>query len=213
MKLLKNGLYILLMLLAGLLIFIWWANHHIEQSTEKYVFDRTAELPNIKTGLLLGTSQFLENGHPNPYFTYRINAAEELYKSGKIKYLIVSGDNSVSHYNEPEDMQNALIERGIPKDHIFMDYAGFRTLDSVVRAKDIFKQNKIIVISQKFHTQRAVFLAQKNGIDAYGFNARDVNATAGLKTNLREKFARAKVFVDLLIGVEPKYLGKPVSIP
>ena len=94
-----------------------------------------------------------------------------------------------------------------------MDYAGFRTLDSVVRAKDIFKQNRIIVISQKFHTQRAVFLAQKNGIDAYGFNARDVNATAGLKTNLREKFARAKVFVDLLIGVEPKYLGKPVSIP
>lgn len=142
-----------------------------------------------------------------------MDAAEKLYKSGKVKYLILSGDNSHKNYNEPEDMQAELISRGIPADHIFLDYAGFRTLDSVVRAKQIFGQNSFIIVSQQFHNARAVFLARRYGINAYGYNAMDVNKYAGMKTKIREKFARAKVFVDLLLGVDPKFGGEKVQIP
>jgi SanA protein len=96
-------------------------------------------------------------------------------------------------------MQMALIEYGVPKDKIFLDFAGFRTLDSVVRAKEIFGQNQLIIVSQKFHNERAVFLAQQNGMEAFGYNAPDVNKYAGLKTNLREYFAKAKAYWDLLL--------------
>ncbi|MDO5616815.1 MAG: ElyC/SanA/YdcF family protein, partial [Cruoricaptor ignavus] len=123
------------------------------------------------------------------------------------------GDNSQKHYNEPEDMMNELIARGVPRDKIYQDFAGFRTLDSVVRAKEIFGQKALIIVSQKFHNERAVFLARKNGIKAYGYNAKDVNKSAGFKTNVREKFARAKVFFDFLFGVKPKFGGQEIVIP
>ena len=110
-------------------------------------------------------------------------------------------------------MQQELIKSGIPQDRIFMDHAGFRTLDSVVRAKDIFGQNKLVIISQKFHNERAVFLAQQNGMDAFGYNAADVNKYTGFKTNVREYFAKAKAYWDLIFGVEPKFGGEKVLIP
>ena len=190
-----------------------WANHTIEYATDDYVTSSINKLPKEKVGLVLGTSKSLKNGNKNPYFFYRIEAAEELFKSGKIDYIIVSGDNSSQYYNEPEDMQNELVARGIPKTKIFLDFAGLRTLDSVVRAKEIFGQTSYLIISQRFHNERAVFLAQKKGIEAYGYNAKDVNKKAGFKTNLREYFARVKVFWDLFFGVEPKFSGSKVVIP
>ncbi len=195
------------------ILLTFWANHTIEYATEDYVTSSINKLPNEKVGLVLGTSKSLKNGNKNPYFFYRIEAAEELFKSGKIDYIIVSGDNSSQYYNEPEDMQTELIARGIPKTKIFLDFAGLRTLDSVVRAKEIFGQNSYLIISQRFHNERAVFLAQKKGIEAYGYNAKDVNKKAGFKTNLREYFARVKVFWDLFFGVDPKFSGSKVVIP
>ena len=191
----------------------FWANHTIEYATDDYVTSSINKLPKEKVGLVLGTSKSLKNGNKNPYFFYRIEAAEELFKSGKIDYIIVSGDNSSQYYNEPEDMQTELIARGIPKTKIFLDFAGLRTLDSVVRAKEIFGQTSYLIISQRFHNERAVFLAQKKGIEAYGYNAKDVNKKAGFKTNLREYFARVKVFWDLFFGVDPKFSGSKVVIP
>lgn len=195
------------------ILFTFWANHTIEYATDDYVTSSINKLPNEKVGLVLGTSKSLKNGNKNPYFFYRIEAAEELFKSGKIDYIIVSGDNSSQYYNEPEDMQTELIARGIPKTKIFLDFAGLRTLDSVGRAKEIFGQTSYIIISQRFHNERAVFLAQKKGIEAYGYNAKDVNKKAGFKTNLREYFARVKVFWDLFFGVDPKFSGSKVVIP
>lgn len=205
-------------LIAGLIffgisvLFISWANYKIENNTEDFVTSNISKLPNEKVGLLLGTSRILANGNPNPYFYNRIEAAAELYRSGKIKNIIASGDNSRIHYNEPEDMKQALIKSGVPADKIYEDFAGFRTLDSVVRAREIFGQNSYIIISQEFHNERAVFLAQKNGIEAFGYNAKDVNKYAGFKTNMREKIARAKVFWDFLFGVEPKFGGEKIEI-
>ena len=209
----KNIITLFLILIVLGILLTFWANHTIEYATDDYVTSSINKLPKEKVGLVLGTSKSLKNGNKNPYFFYRIEAAEELFKSGKIDYIIVSGDNSSQYYNEPEDMQTELVARGIPKTKIFLDFAGLRTLDSVVRAKEIFGQNSYLIISQRFHNERAVFLAQKKGIEAYGYNAKDVNKKAGFKTNLREYFARVKVFWDLFFGVDPKFSGSKVVIP
>ena len=193
-------------------LFVWWANHKIETETKNFVSYDIQKLPNEKVGLLLGTSKILKSGWKNLYFFNRIDAAEQLYKSGKIKYILISGDNSTKDYSEPEDMQAELLKRGIPADKIVLDFAGFRTLDSVVRAKEIFGQNSFIIISQKFHNERAIFLARKYGIEAYGFNAKDVNKYFGFKTKIREYFARVKVFVDFTLGIEPKFGGEKILI-
>nr|WP_314492881.1 ElyC/SanA/YdcF family protein [uncultured Chryseobacterium sp.] len=213
MKILKKILYIGLVFLGISALFILWANLKINSESEDYITSELSKLPNEKTGLLLGTGKTLSNGNPNAYFFNRITAAAALYKSGKVKNIIVSGDNSKKNYNEPEEMKNELIRSGVPAEKIFEDFAGFRTLDSVVRAKEIFGQNSYIIISQRFHNERAVYLARKNGIEAFGYNAEDVNKYAGFKTNAREKLARAKVFWDFIFGVEPKYGGDKVLIP
>ncbi|MGG5209650.1 SanA/YdcF family protein [Chryseobacterium sp. MIQD13] len=212
-KVIKNIFKIFLLLLVAGIIFIAWANYSIRKESSAFVSYKISDVPETKVALLLGTGKTLSNGMPNAYFYNRIQAAIDLYKSGKIKYIIVSGDNSSKDYNEPEDMQLTLMKYGIPKERIIMDHAGFRTLDSVVRAKEIFGQNKLVIISQKFHNERAVFLAKENGMEAFGYNANDVNKYAGLKTNLREYLAKAKVYWDLLFGVQPKFGGEKIIIP
>ncbi|WP_370900219.1 SanA/YdcF family protein [Chryseobacterium gossypii] len=212
-KTIKNIFKIFLLLLVAGIIFIIFANYNIKLKSEPYISDTVAGIPETKTALLLGTSKTLSNGMPNAYFNNRIQAAADIYKSGKVKYIIVSGDNSRKDYNEPEDMQLALMAYGVPKNRIFLDFAGFRTLDSVIRAREIFGQTRLIIIPQKFHNERAIFLARKNGIEAYGYNAEDVNKYAGFKTNMREYIAKAKVYWDLLFGVDPKFGGNKVLIP
>ena len=212
MRTFKKILLIGLIFLGISALFVFWANFTIDSETEDHVTYEIAKLPNEKVGLLLGSSKTLANGSDNPYFFNRIKAAAELYHSGKIKNIIASGDNSRKNYNEPEDMKNELIKLGVPADHIYEDFAGFRTLDSVVRAKEIFGQNSYIIISQQFHNERAVYLARKNGIEAFGYNAKDVNKYVGFKTNMREKLARTKVFWDFLFGVDPKFGGEKIEI-
>lgn len=212
-KIIKNIFKIFLLLFVAGIIFIAWANYSIRTDSSTSVSYNIADVPEAKTALLLGTGKTLNNGMPNAYFYNRIKAATDLYKSGKIHYIIVSGDNSTKDYNEPEDMQAALVQQGVPQDKIILDHAGFRTLDSVVRAKDIFGQTKLVIISQKFHNERAVFLAKHNGMEAFGYNAEDVNKYAGLKTNLREYLAKAKAYWDLMFGVEPKFGGEKIVIP
>ncbi len=165
-----------------------------------------------RVGLLLGTSQFLKTGEINLYFKYRVQAAYDLYASGKIEKILISGDNSKKDYNEPEDMKLALMALGIPENDIHLDFAGFRTLDSVIRAHKVFGQNKFTLISQKFHNERALYIAQRLGLKAVAYNAQDVNINRGFKTQLREKLARVKVFLDFIFGKKPKYLGETIEI-
>ena len=193
-------------------VFTVFANYRIENKTEEFVTSDLNKLPKTKVAVVLGTAPYLVNGYQNYYFTYRINASTELYKAGKISYFILSGDHGQKNYNEPEAMKQALIKNGIPSKVIFLDYAGFRTLDSMIRAKEIFGQTEFIVVSQEFHNERAVYIARQHNIKAFGYNAKDVNKHAGLKTNIREYFARVKVFIDHLLGVEPKFLGKKIEI-
>ncbi len=125
---------------------------------------------------------------------------------------MVSGDNGNKDYDEPTDFKEELIKRGIPKDKIFLDYAGFRTLDSVIRSKEIFGQKSITIISQEFHNERAIYLAHKSGIKAIGFNANDVSGKYGIRVQIREYLARTKVFIDILFDVKPKFLGEKIEI-
>ncbi|WP_264793118.1 SanA/YdcF family protein [Aureispira anguillae] len=195
-----------------LVLVIFGADFSIKASTIKQLHQSTETIPYNKVGLLLGTVKYLKNGRLNRYYKYRIEAAVRLFQAQKIDLILVSGDNSKKGYDEPTDMKEDLIKKGIPASKIVLDYAGFRTLDSVVRSLKIFGQKKITVISQQFHNERAIFIANYKGIEAIGFSAQDVSTRAGIKVMIREKFARVKVYLDLLLGVEPKFLGKPIKI-
>lgn len=208
MKKLKIGLLIGLIISA----LVFTANYSIVKNAEEKTFSSIQKIGYNKVGLVLGTSKTLKSGHINLYFKYRVEATVDLYKNGKIDYVLVSGDNGNKNYDEPTDFKDELIKRGIPEDKIFLDYAGFRTLDSVVRAKEIFGQSSITIISQKFHNERAIYLAEKNNITAIGYNAKDLQNKYGWKTRVREYFARTKAFLDILIGVKPKFLGEKIKI-
>jgi SanA protein len=178
------------------------------------LYDSVTSIPRSQAGLLLGTSKYVRSGQRNLFFLYRIDAAVELFEARKIDYILVSGDNSTHRYNEPRSMKEALLERGIPPERIVLDFAGFRTLDSVIRARKVFGQRKLTVISQRFHNERAILIGLHYGIDMVGFNARDVYAGNGYLTYLREVPARALVLMDLFfLKRSPRFLGKPISIP
>ncbi|HBC05478.1 MAG: protein SanA [Aequorivita sp.] len=180
--------------------------------TENQTFQSTEEIPHNRVGLVLGTSKFMAYGDINLYYLYRIKAAEELFKAGKIDFILVSGDNGRIGYNEPLLFKKDLILLGIPEEKIVLDYAGFSTLDSVLRAQKIFGLNSFTVISQRFHNERAIFLAKQKGIAAIGFNAETVSGKYSVKTELREYLARTKACLDILFDSQPKYLGEKIAI-
>lgn len=203
-------LFALITIILVAMIFI--SNFAINTSAEGKTFSNIDNIPVNKVGLVLGTAKKLMNGQPNLYYSFRIQATIELFKAKKISFVLVSGDNGSKYYNEPKTIKNDLIAGGIPDEKIFLDYAGFRTLDSMVRAKEVFGLEKVTVISQKFHNQRAIYLAKKKGLIAIGFNATDITGNSGFKVHLREYLARVKVFIDLLFNTQPKFFGDRIEI-
>jgi SanA protein len=196
-----------------LIISLFICNSWVNRSTRSKIYTDIEKIPANDVGLLLGANKKSRRGNINLYFANRIDAAVNLFRAGKIKHIIVSGDNHIKEYDEPTDMKNSLVALGVPDSCITLDYAGFRTLDSVVRCKDIFGQKKVTVISQEFHNQRAVFIAKYYGIDAVGFNAKDVPSKYSVRTMLREYFARLKAVLDLyVLKTDPKFQGEQVEI-
>jgi SanA protein len=167
-----------------------------------------AALPAVQVGLVLGCSPRTADGRANLYFQRRIAAAAALFRAGKVQYLLVSGDNSRPDYDEPSAMLGALVALGVPAERIVPDYAGFRTLDSVLRAHSVFGLSELIVVSQRFHNERAIYLARARGIRAYGYDAADVGGAAGLRTQLREVFSRLAAVLDVeLLHTAPRFPG------
>ncbi len=188
------------------------ANFGVTAVSRPYVTSDQDQLPEVKVAIVPGTVKYLRSGYINRYFAYRIDAAVELYRSGKVTHLLISGDNGRKDYNEPLDMKISLMEAGIPESAITLDYAGFDTYDSMIRAQEVFGQSEFIVVSQDFQNERAVYIARSFGIKAYGYNARDVTQYGGLRTKVREFFARGKAFVEVMLGVQPTYLGEKILI-
>ena len=205
---------IILSVIAIIIVFMPIICHTIvKKSVSDKMFNNLAEIHYNKVGLLLGTAPITPKGEHNYYFDYRIDAATELYKAGKISYILVSGDNHSKDYDEPTWMKEALIKQGVPDSAIVLDYAGFRTFDSVVRAKEIFGQNNLTIISQQFHSERAVYLAEHFGISAVSYNAKDVDILRKkIKMSTREPLARVKLYLDLITNMQPKYLGDKIQI-
>ena len=209
------------------LITIAACNYWIVNSTQSQLYNNLDSIPKRKVGLVLGASQKTVRGTNNLYFTYRIQAAYQLFKVGKVSYLLLSGDNHITGYDEPTDMRNALLALGVPDSCIVLDYAGFRTLDSVVRCEEIFGEDSITIISQEFHNQRALFIANasrthstgsattsaSNYINAIGFNAQEVNKNYSFRTRVREYFARVKCVLDIyVLHTSPHFLGEKICI-
>jgi len=184
----------------------------IEFSTKDRIYRELQTIPHNKVGLVLGTARHQVGGGINPYYQSRIDATIELFKAGKISYVLVSGDNGSVYYNEPNTIKKDLVAGGIPENKIYLDYAGFRTLDSMVRARIVFGLDSVTVISQEFHTERALFIASKKDLYAIGYSARDVGGSRGFKVQLREYFARVKVFLDLIFNTQPRFYGKRIEI-
>lgn len=195
----------------ALFIYVTAANLYVS-SMATSTYNEVENIPKNKVGLVLGTVKTLSSGNTNYYYKYRIEAANRLFKAGKIDYLLVSGDNNNVKYDEPTDMKNDLVNLGVPENRIYLDYAGFRTLDSVVRAKEIFGQEKVTIISQQFHNERAIAIAKSKEITAVGYNAKGISRRYGWRVMLREVFARAKMVADIILGVQPKFLGDKIEI-
>lgn len=195
----------------GMLVFVFaiTANVWIMWETgDKIYFDLEAIEP-ADVGLVLGTSKRSVDGGDNSFFTTRMQAAAALYKSGKVKHLILSGDNNTRYYNEPVDMQNALLALGVPREDMTLDYAGFRTLDSVVRAREVFGQQEFVIVTQQFHAYRAIFISDFYGINAISYAANDADKSGMTSVVSREWLARPKAILDLyLLKQTPKFLGE-----
>jgi SanA protein len=192
---------------------VYYAKYEIDTVSQGKVYDSIEEVPEKKIGLVLGCSKYLSNGRKNLYFQQRIDAAKELYFSDKVKFLLVSGDNSTKYYDEPTTMKKDLIALGVPGNKVYCDYAGLSTLDSVVRTKEVFKENQFIVISQGFHVRRAIYLGLAHDIDLIGYAPQGVSGLGSLKTELRECLARGKALLDVkFLNRQPKFLGEPVII-
>lgn len=179
----------------------------ITQQAKGRIFTQVKDAPIQDVGLVLGTSKYIGR-KLNPYYTYRIEAADALFQQGKIQHLLLSGDNAHRSYNEPWTMKRDLLGTGVPEDNIHLDYAGFRTLDSIVRAKTVFDVDHFTIITQQFHCERALFLAKVNNIDAICFAVPGPSGAAGFKVRAREVFARVKALLDVyILHKEPKFTG------
>lgn len=208
-RVLRVGIFSLLLLAALLALGNWW----VISSTSAKIFSDSEKLPTNAVGLVLGTSSRLTNGLPNPFFHNRMSAAAELYKLGKIGHIIVSGDNRTRSYNEPLEMKRALVKLGVPESVITLDYAGLRTLDSVVRSKEIFGQDHITIITQPFHAYRAVFIGRYFDIEAVALVAPEPIPDPSVNVYVREFFARPMAILDLyILKTGPRHLGNKEEI-
>lgn len=199
----------------GLLVaLIIGCNLAVMHSAKDRTYDKLSDVPYREVGLVLGTTPRVKSGHANYYYKCRMEAVAELYFAHKIKYIIASGDNRRSNYNEPAEMRKSLIALGIPSSDIYLDYAGFRTYDSMVRAHKVFGQDSVTVISQSWHNKRAIFIARHRDLDAIAYNAKDSKVRkAYIKMHVREAITRVKAVYDVVSNKQPKFLGEPVNIP
>jgi SanA protein len=213
MKLFKY-LFFISILLGLLYVWVVYHNDKIAKEATSLIYSDVNKIPSKKAALLLGTSKYLPHGGINYFYKYRIDATVKLFKAGKVKAIVVSGDNGTKAYDESTQMHDDLVLQGIPSKYITLDYAGFRTLDSIVRAEVIFELSDYIIVSQRFHLERAIYLAHAKNQKVVGFVAKDFKNTVWAKRmEHRELLARAKAFLDLyILRKEPKFYGDKVKV-
>lgn len=203
-----------IIVLISLLVLLALAaiDRYISSQVAGQWFRHMDQLPAQPVALVLGTSKYVGK-RLNTYYTFRVEAAAQLYHTNKVRALILSGDNATRYYNEPITMLNDVLRLDVPREHISLDYAGFRTFDSVVRAKQVFGQQAMIIVSQQFHVERALYIANHYGIKAYGYVVDDAPSEFHWRVRLREVLARAKALIDIhILKAKPHFLGEPEEV-
>ena len=212
----RNRAFLAVVIICGGLIsggILFWADRACQNAARGRIFRSVEEVPHNDVALVLGTSKTTLGGRDNLHFNQRIEAAAALYRSGKVKRLLVSGDNHIKGYDEPTDMRDALVAAGVPAQAITCDYAGFRTLDSVMRAKSVFGLSDFTIVSEEFHCPRALWIARKHGLNAVAFAAPDLSLRWSVRVKLREVLARAWCGIDLyVLHRGPRFPGPPEPI-
>ena len=195
----KTMLWIALFIIVASIVAVvgcYWA---VTSAAEGRMYTDVSKTPERRVALLLGTSPIGRSGKPNQFFLRRIDATAKLYKAGKFCKLIISGANRPEEFNEPEEMKAALVRQGVPGSIMQLDGEGFRTINSIVRAKDVYGADSILIISQEFHNQRALFLAKHKGIEAVAFNASNTSSRKWrIKMLMRESLARVKATIEAM---------------
>ena len=210
---LPRWLLILAWSVSAIVLLIAACNCWLLATNRARIFRSATDIPARDVALVLGTSPRVGGGK-NPFFEARMDAAAQLWRAGKVRHLLVSGDNSRGDYDEPTAMRDALVARSVPARAITLDYAGFRTLDSLVRAREIFGLRELIIVTDDWHQPRALFLAAAAGLDALGVSSADVPWSTSAKTRVREWLSRVKAVADVcVLRTKPKFLGEPVKLP
>ncbi|CAM3577149.1 SanA/YdcF family protein [Parendozoicomonas haliclonae] len=215
LKWLNSGRVLALAALAAvaLLLIISLCNLLITRTAKPYLYSDINRIPAHKVAVVLGTSRYTSDGDFNWHYRRRMEAAAALIKEEKIGYVLVSGDNGTRWYDEPTRMKRDLITLGVPAERIYRDYAGFRTLDSIIRAKEVFGLDTFIIISQQFQNERALYIARKNNIDAIAYNARGILIPEDYSNRIREALARVLAVIEThILGTGPRVLGPDIII-
>ena len=207
MRLILFALFGLGALALCAVLLAWLAERSLDRMADAHSFDDIASVPAGETALVLGTSPIGPEGGPNVYFVRRLDAAAALWKAGKVRYFIASGSTG-----EPDAMREGLVARGVPAAAVYLDPEGFRTWDSVLRARDVYGQKRLIIVSQRFHLSRALFLARHAGIDAWGYEARDVEHAYSIFTELRRFPSALRAWLDVWTAPPPHPGGPAVKI-
>lgn len=197
----KAMIYILLSIIIVGAIAILGCDMAVRMASNGKTYTDVRKIPRRETALLLGTNPIGRTGRPNQFFLRRLDATEKLYKAGKIDVIIISGAARDDGYDEPKSMRDALMKRGIPQNAFILDREGFRTINSILRAKKVYSADSVTVISQQFHNQRALFLARHSGLDAIAFNAENTSSRKWrLSMRIREYLARVKAVIEILLS-------------
>jgi len=208
-KILKRSIISVACILILGISFFFGVQVYMVQSTKAYILSNASEAPESDAIMVLGALVF-SSGRPSPTLRDRLDYGYELYMLGKAKKIIVSGDHGQKDYNEVGAMRDYLLEKGVPREDIFMDHAGFNTYDSMYRAKEIFGVESLLISTQDFHIARSVYIARRMGINAYGYPCEDRGN--GRYNRVRESLARVKAVIDTTVRRQPRFLGEAIPI-
>ncbi len=184
----------------------------IEERVSDGRYADAVDIPYNRVALVLGTLPTARDGSPNPFFWARMGSAAELYCTGKVQHLLLSGDGWIWGVNEPEEMRSALLAMGIPDEDMTLDFAGIDTYRSVLRAKHVFGQEAFTIVSQPAHASRALFIAERIGVEAIAFEAADMSPLKAKRSWLRERGSRLKMWANLLPKNEQRFFGEVTSL-
>lgn len=215
-KWIKRTIICIVAIVGVLAIIMAVCDRMVDHAAKNKLYETVEDVPHRKVGLVLGTSPISTwNGRRNYYFDHRIKAAADLYNAGKVEWLVVSGGdyrNTENGYDEPVAMRDSLMKQGVDSVRIILDYDGTRTLNSIAKMRDVYRQDSIIIISQKYHNERALYQAKHLGIDAIGYNAKTPGRrTSWWRNRGREVLARVKLFIDIARGMQPDIKESMVS--